>query len=785
MLRPVVCLGLGALLAGCGGAGDRVTLEFASQAALEHTNVLSVTAFEPFVRSTETEAFELVRCEDVSTFSPMQRVSPDTIAVSNLVGRVLLDRESDTYPLDGDWSVSFDRPDPESENNPWGAMMVYIEARGDARASERGSGQVAATLLSGCYCVRTREGGVADPALSDLDDDVREECPLLTELEAEGNERVVQMSPLPPPEFHLRVAGGSGTLSTPRDSMITPGPQVELRADRCDNVVSQQDCFRCEQPCDELDDRSSAPVLFTVRQSGGGTRPTSQVVLTNEEGLATASIEVDDCSAPITIEANVVGRPEESITFEVDCVEPVPGFECLAENELERGYEAVSVSTVPGDPRACSPSTPDGCDHVAVMYETGTDALLEIRSPLTGVRDQILYPDMRAHAVHGFEYAPGISAVIVVLTAGNTSTPRIFVYEWREGRLVRDDDTDGELTGPCPWLDSCHSQLTCGEQMPCSSPFETCREGACRLRDPCWPDIQLQSQVTVDSRDVDGDGRLDVAIGNSNARAVMFFRSSEAGDGELYAGQGCSCARFGQAPNGFALVNIGGGAPNPAVADIVLGAAGGTFLRYAESTLEGPTLSCGSSTSLRDSMSVRDVKGASLSCPPDDASCVAYDDAIIVSARGISGGSLDEPGFIRVFFGSGNDLSRGTDPLLEFPEISVGLVPRSFAGRGEPRDPRTAQLTDFNADGHEDLSVLYKASEEVHIWLGASNRALGEIENGVVLEDCPVSIDPGTRCAPLLRFATPDLDGDGRAEVAVVCDPMGARPRIRYFKATD
>ncbi len=174
------------------------------------------------------------------------------------------------------------------------------------------------------------------------------------------------------------------------------------------------------------------------------------------------------------------------------------------------------------------------------------------------------------------------------------------------------------------------------------------------------------------------------------------------------------------------------------------------------------------------------MKATSLSCLINEPSCSAYDDVIVLSAQGVSGGNVEEPGLILAVFGTSTDLSIGDD-VLESPGVSMEIVPSALPDRDEPKDPRSAHLADFNSDGHRDMAVLYKASEEVHVWLGASNRAMGEVEQGVVLENCPLSLTPASRCAPLESLVTPDLYGDGRAEIAVICDPMSRQPRIRFF----
>jgi hypothetical protein len=769
-------------LAGCGRLEDQVTLEFATQSALEHTSAITVTAFEPILREPDEEEVSFVSCAEIGPFPPTRRVNPETITLSNLVGDVLAERESQTLPLEGGWSVSFPKPDIDEANNPWGAVMVFIEARGDARASERGAGQVAATLLSGCYCFRTLDGGPADPALRSLDQAVRKACPMVGEEGATG-ERVVTLAPVVPTEFHLRSCDGVDNLAAPRNGLLSPGPALCLDTTRCDDVLAPQDCFKCDQPsCLELDDKSNAPIVFTVEQPGGSAAPKSQVVLTDGEGRASASVQLDDCSEDVTLVAAVAGRTDEQVRFKIRCVDPIAdGYECISERLLAAGFEAKSIARVPAEPGACTAGTPERCEQVAVLYENGVDALLEVRSPSLGTPVTVSFPSRRAHAVYGFAYDvnTGLRPTVVAVLADSSRRPILHAFEWRDGQLVPHDGVDGALAAGCGWLETCHRNTACTTGEQCTDD-ETCEAGRCRIK-PCNPVVQPQSQVSVEARDLDLDGHADIAVGNSGELAIMFFYSSEAEAGAMYKSAGCACGRFGQAPNAFSLLNLGGPVPNPQVSDIVLGSAGGSFLKYAVPMAGRSELTCGQSSPLGDGMSVRDVRPASFRCRPDDLSCGAYEDAVVVSARGISGGSLDEPGFIRVLYGSSNDLSVGAD-VLDTPGISFGLVPTAFPDRGEPRDPRKASVADFNGDGHLDLAVLYKASEEVHVWLGASNGALGEVEEGPVLETCEASLVPGSRCAPLPTFATPDLDGDGRAEVAVICDPMGTQPRVRYYR---
>ncbi len=784
-------MGLTAGIAACGGPDEEIILEFSSATALEHTTVISVTAFEPIVREPSSEALTFAGCAAIGPFPPVRTLNPDAIDQSNLLRPALRDRESETYPLDSDWSVSFDQPEINEETNPWGAIAVYIEARGDARASEGGTGQVAATLLTGCYCIRTRDEGFSNPELSDLDKLVRKRCPLLKEASGEG-ERTVKLKAVLPPEFHLEACDGLTTIATPKNSVMLPGPQVCLRVARCDNVETPQDCFDCDsRRCTELDDMSHAPIAFTVEQIGGTSTPLSQIILTDEHGRASGTIRVDDCSQPIVVAAQILGRPEETLRFNVTCVEPVSAFECTRETRLTRDFEAVALTTIPGENGACRSADPSLCDQIAILYENSEEgARVEVQNPNGGQPYVMRFPGKSAHALHGFLYSTETKqepTLAVVLTDPALGM-QVHVLSWKDGELVGTaSNPDGLLQGPCKWFDSCSSNSACTTDTECSNTSERCEAGSCKLRDACWPKLLPQNRVSVETRDIDRDGKADLVIGNNGVLQLVFFYSGQAdpAQDELYGADNadCACGRFGQAPNAFALTNIGGTTPDAMTTDLVIGSAGGSFLKYASNPEipNGPYLKCGQSSPLGDGMSVRDVQAGTFGCQPDSQSCIAYEDVVIVSARGISGGSLDEPGFIRVLFGSDNDLSVSGD-VLGIPGITLGLVPSAIPERGDPRDPRTAHITDFNGDGHRDLAVLYKASDEIHVWLGASNRALGEVHGGVVLQSCMGS-QPSEQCAPMPNFITPDLDGDGRAEIVVICEPMSAQARMRIFEA--
>lgn len=778
---------IGALAAACGGVKEEVTLVFPSQAAREVTKRVAFSAFTPLITRPGEELPQFVSCEGLSTFPPIRTLDPGRLGEVLGLEEVQVTREAHAFPLEGDWVVGF-RPPAESPTNPWGLVMVYIEALGEARLPpERGATLVNdATLLSGCYCVRTRSGGHPDRK---LDQDVKKACEELTPESQTRVERILELKPVAPREFRVE-ACGAVNLTAPKNDAISPRPSACLQTVRCDDAPLSSDCFRCAQPCRELEDLGNAPILFTVDQPGGGAAPTTQVALTDARGRARAQITVDDCARPISVRAQVVGRDAAAVSFRVDCVEPVREFECGEELRLRAETEPVSLTTLPGEM-----GQPDS---VVVAYFDGLHSAIEVLNPRVSVDPSLIaFPEETMRAVHGFHYEPGPTrrtgrrpALAVVTSVGQEL--RIRVYEWRQGVLVPHDDATGIVEGPCrSW--SCGSLASCSGQEGCAG-GEYCQEGRCVQISPelpmctlpqpvrcgCDTRIEFQSEISVATADIDGDGFADLAIGHNNDLPITTYFSGRARPGTAYSAEGCACAKFGQSPTGFELVRLGGPGTAGSV-DLVIGSPGGAYVKYATESPHGPVLACGQSMRFGDLVPVRDVVRGRFACEPgkSSATCEGLEDVVLVAARSLGGGSFNDPGNVRVVFGSARDVS-ATQGAFEQPGASVELIPRSFAGRGEPRDPRSGRVADFNGDGFDDLAVLYFTSEEVHVWLGAGNRGLGEVARGVVLEDCPRSLVPASKCTPLRRLTTPDFDGDGRSELALVCEPSGLA-RLRWY----
>jgi hypothetical protein len=837
-----------AVLAACGGATDKIALVFPDQVSRKSTSVVAVTAFEPFMYPPEMNADPiLVECGDFGVFPPTRKpftigdqvvtIDPDQISTTAGLGRLLTDmRVSDSFPLEGgEWSVGLQKL-AQSAKNPWGAVMVYIEARGEVRAPQaQGGGQVSATLLAGCYCVSTLDGNYG--ANPQLDQQVRNACPQLS-LNS-GSSREVQLKSVLDPVFHLEACSVQ-QLTAPKSQALSPGPAVCITTTRCDDPAAgggggtgpSGACFKCQQPCSELTDEKNVPILFTVDQAGGSSMPKQQIVLTdmgtpdnNMIGTARGEVTVDDCASPITVHAQVVGRPDTNVDFSVSCVSPVTGFACKDETLLPVMKEPADMTTIPG--------VHGEKDVIAVLYDSGQHASVEVRDQ-TGVLSTVDYPGETARAVKGYAYDLAMRpqdqgrAVLAVVTSKTIQALakeqiQVYLYEWASGQLRTHDGSpmpgkpfnqdctrwncpcqiaksyiesttgmSGCMTPGPPLCTSLGDVVMPGDPM-CGMPLEMCSAtspATCSCPgstfDPCSCHlaVEFQTEVTVETADLDYDGKADLAIGTSSDLPINIWYSSETSTVGLYKDD-CSCGRFAQAPTTFELLDFGTPPPDKPghpLVDLVIGAPGGAFVRYA--TLEGDgrgKIECEQPERFGGLVPVRDLARGFFQCNPQvpGNTCEGLQDLVMVAARSLGGGSFEDPGTIRVIYGSDADLSKD-DRLFERAGATIELIARALPMHEDPRDPRSARVGDFNNDGNDDLAVLFGSTEEVHIWLGSGNKGLGEVNNGINLDSCETAPAPTAKCSPLRQFALADLDGTGTKQVLVICDPT-AMARLRRY----
>lgn len=778
----------------CTPVQDEFSIEFPTQEGVDATTEIALTAFVPLVTPQDSDTPNFLTGDLVGVFPPTRIVDPETIDTYPNLGAVLEQRSITKYPFDGSsWDLAFREPDLDDASNPWGAVMLHIEARGEARTPDEMGSQRTSTLLSGYDCVRMRDASHPDNA---LDRAVKKACRLIGDPSDESPR--VSLQPIAPTPFTLAACDGVGTLAGAKNQTLSPGPAVCLSVVRCDNVVGGgRDCFDCKERCSELDDLSNVPIVFTVDQPGGAAGPKSQVVLTNEDGRAQAPIDLDACETNVIVRAQVLGRTQAPVEFSLECVEPIESFACLVDVDLGNDFVPSSISTIPGVPGACTPGNPDACDQVAVLRDNGSSAVLEVYHPSRSTLQTVSFQERTAVAVHGFFYdvsgpVPSRPAVAVAVSnlGNNDSRLRIYVYEFVNGELVPHDGATGLLPTLCTGWSCGNTGVECSAQT--CAPGNTCYDGLCVLDETgggacstapagcaCTVEgISFQTRVNFVDRDLDGDGLTDLAVGTDGRVIILFHRSGLAGPGEMYGSSQCECGRYGQSPNAFALGTFGGAAPDPTLSDLYIGATGGSYVKYAARVASRSTLQCSDSTPLGDGMSVRDVVSGAFSCPMNDPTCDAFDDIVSVAAKNITGGGPEDPGVVRMIIGSSLDLTMGPNQL-ERPGVRLDLFPRTFPERTEPRDPQRAELGDFNGDNHLDVAVLYRASSELHLWLGASNHALGESAEGILLDDCDVR--RVEECTPLPEFGAGDFNGDGRTDLAVICNATGQQPTLRFF----
>jgi hypothetical protein len=770
----------------CSDVEGELSITFPSEAATAATSEIAVTAFVPLKIVEGASVPKFVEGRSVGVFPPVRHIDPETIETSPNLDTVLRFRNRQPYPFeDAKWNLELGKPDETNPNNPWGATMLYVEARGDARRPDARASNVTATLLAGTLCLRTKE---ASHLNGQLDRAVKDACQLLSD--PQDAVRVVNLEPVAPDAFVLAPCDGRGTLAGAKNQRLAPGPAVCLSALRCeDQPGGMSGCFSCEQSIVECDDLSNVPILFTVEQANGAAGPLRQIVLTDGQGRAEAPIDLDACESEVHVTAQVLGRTTPPVEYAMTCVDSIESFACTSDVPLGDGFTPASSSVLPGDPAACAAGDVDACDQVAIVRDDTISARLELWHPARAQPIVQALPDRTAVAVHGFHYEeatavgrPAARPMVAVATTGRDaedSTLRVYVFELVDGTLVPHDGATGALPTLCSgWF--CGSNAAC-DPGACAS-GEICYEGVCVEEDAtaamcpgpagcvCEIDaVRFRTRVDIVARDRDDDGLADLTVASESGPEVLLHLTSRAAPGALFGLDTCECGRYGAEPRAIALGAFGGDAPNPTVPDLFIGGLGGSVLKYGRRLANGrSSLQCGGTEPLGDAMSVRDLASGAFSCALGDPSCNTYDDVFSVAELNVGGSGPDDPGVIRVLYGSARDSS----------EDGLQLSPRAFEGRALPVDPQRVQLGDFNADRHLDAAVLYRASGEIHVWLGASNAALGEVERGVVVEDCNVA--RSDNCTPLEDFAAGDFDGDGATELAVVCN-ASREPTLRFF----
>lgn len=778
--RPVlvlVALSLGATR--CGGPEEELSVVFPDALTREATSSLVVTAFEPLERTSRTTT-RFLACGDVGVFVPTVQVSPALLGGPDF-GRVFIDGEA-IEVVEG-FQKEIKVPSlEETSQNPWGAVMVLVEAQGEVLGPpDEGDGRRLATLAQGCFCVRTTSGSHPDP---DLDADVKQACVSLDRDSQRRSE--VALQPLPTPAFRLELCG-TDQVNGPTGGATSPGPSACLRVTLCREDPSAPNCYECEGACPERDSLQNVPVRFEVE--GGGVGPATLVTVTDREGRAEVSLDLSNCGGDYEISAAILGRRDEQVRFRGSCVEPVGSFACGGEIDLS-GIAPVDLTTLP--------ALDDANDLVAALVRSDdAPARVLVLDPLAGgdgVRAEYELPSEEPEALLGFDYHLGRGTgpqphLAVATSSLGFLNVRVLAWGGQELREVV------RLATPCPaW--TCGSLSRCSEGCPDD---ETClgSTGRCIRRGPngeaaCGPqggdepvgcgcrlEADRATETIIAVTDLDGDDRADLAAATSKSNPVVVWYSSQATSGQPYQETGCTCGQYGRAAFAAAFPRLGGpGRDPPPTPDLVLAGPSGSFVSYARALDAGPVLQCGSAVRFGEIVPVLDFAVGRFSCaPPAGPTCPAYDDLVGLYSSGQQADPTDDPGRLRVAFGGPWDVT-SFDDVYDTPNRHLTL-----RARGNPSNPRLAEVADFNADSHDDVAIFFATPPQVRVWLGKSNRGLGEMQSSVDLDVCPATILPGATCSPLRRLALPDLDGDGRADMVIVCSPSSTAARLRWYSA--
>ncbi len=834
----------------CNSTNEQITLVFPSESSQVPIDAVVVTVVEPLLGADDDLRF--VGCDRIGTFGPVSGIAIGDSEVRELARRRF------TFPLEGAVEVGFGDL-PSGGSNPWGVLAVFFEARGTVVA-ERGGVAPEATLLSGCYCVRTRTGRASDAPL--LDDEVRERCPLLGGREGQSTQsRTIPLRPVAPPEFRLEPCGpdSAGALAS---GVTRPGPSVCLRTESCDDA-GRPPCFECEAPCPELSDASGAAIEFRIPTVGVPGGVPVQRVLTDRRGRASPPLELEDCSEPFEVEARLFGR-SEAVRFRVDCVAPTGSWSVHDERPLP-GARVLDVASVPG--------LAGGPDRLVVLTRRSDQPFqAEVQmfglvagelQPLTGT--STVFSGVTGHGVTAFRTVAGPAtspvqiAVAVGVGAGEEREVELRLLEWDGASLTRGAVLDAPCARcSCGTLASCQGEAACGAGETCQdglcreaqarsctrnddcgggnsrcvqglcaetnriacfgpencpgigrlcvdalcrralrctgssdcteneacidgfcSPIELrpcfdksdcasgsiCRAGVCEPAGPCTCGSPVTPDLPVNLRpsDVDGDGLTDLALGAEGGQTITFHYADPA-SGRLHP-QRCDCARVVPPSVRFDVLQLGADALTDGASlggDLLVAVNNGAHVRYGESLEGAARITCGQAPRLAETFTVRDAVGVPTRCGIGEVDCPFPDDAVLL-------GEVDDA-MVRIAFGSGDDIT-DNELLFEQPMTHEEIFFDDVAIGGSANDPQTVEAADFNADGQWDLAALFRSTRDVRVLLGTGRGSF-------VMAPEPLRLGALTdSCVTLSRFAVPDLDGDGAADVAVVCNPTSS-PRL-------
>lgn len=573
----VVGLGLG--LAACGGTNVGVEFSFPDQDSRGLTTALQVTAVEPFVAapSGSDRARLLLKCGQLGVFGPTVKVNRDQSDLPNL--NVLVQREGRDFPLDGDWSLDLERFKSSEETNPWRAVMVHFEARGNARKSEGGLAATdeVKTLLEGCFCMRLNESATY-PDDPELDEEVKANCPAITD----STPRPVALAPVITDQFYLAPCGVQA-VTAPQGRQAVALPGVCVRTNSCKDSPGA-DCFACAtDQCTELDDLKNVPVRVTVDQAAGSAVADPPVILTNRFGTVVPQAQVDDCASPIVVKASIVGSTAAPIEFPVSCVPPVD-FAATPDDAADLGADlanasVAAISTIP-EVRSAGGALVSPA-RVAVLINANERTVLEVYEAsggrLTLANSLRLSPNPdgaseRGFGLLGFHYrlTDRTNPVLAVVTdRSNTAVVRVFRFDETRPfgeRLVLLRETANKCA-----YDACAGLRECSASRPCDMALSL---------------ASTMPPLSMAAADRNGDGLADFTVATDREFQVLtYFSHPSSPDMPPELDKTCECSAYGRGMPALDFLSLGGaplsGDPDSSNVDMLMGDGTGAYVRYA------------------------------------------------------------------------------------------------------------------------------------------------------------------------------------------------------------
>ncbi|MCC7381506.1 MAG: VCBS repeat-containing protein [Deltaproteobacteria bacterium] len=568
-------------------------------------------------------------------------------------------------------------------------------------------------FVEGCACVRLDPNGTHPDAA--LDAEIKATCPLLP---SGGALRVQLSAPPPPPGVRLVLCGPEELLRIAGQPMpLLPGLCLEVT--RCSGS-GQEECFACASlTCDEIN-AYQLPVIVRAGPQAEEAPPTLVSVRAQTPIVPMLNLEGDASCGDVRLEARAVaGGP--SYRLPIRCVQPAafafpPGLS-IASDRL------VDLAMIPEERSAGAVSRPA---RVAALFDGPQGPrLLEV-----GVRDGQLVPmgELRGFApgelpsaLHGYlrSTPEGPRAVLAVGTLGDSG-----VGVWQpQVRIVEPSSAGSSPRVLATRGDDCRPK-DCG--------------AACRQLTDCRLTVGEVPRLLLRSGDLDEDGATDLAVASDSDDSVVELHGTTTGTAPLRAD--CACGAYGQKTAALEILELGGPAA-PAGADLAIG-NGAISLLYAAPNWGSGTacVSCDAARTIPDLSPTATLLGIGRFSSPTTQDLLLSDPVV----------------GIRILLNGPHDFTS----LDQWPPSRRRQSVLTLRGYGYGVE---SAVGDFNGDGADDLATFNGSM--IWILLGDSHSALAPLESGIAA--CSTTFS---------KILAGDLDGDGRSDLAMVCQTQEPVP---------